>query len=241
VPQNDCEGPGLRGWRREAAASGLILAYGAAVTRLLPRRAYVPANLTAATLFLALARRSGAAWADMGMRRDRAGRGLRMGLVATTPVAALLSLALALPCSRRLFTVERRPGVRGIAFELLVRVPLGTALPEEVIFRGALLGWSLARRSQRKATAFSSLLFGLWHVPPSLDAMARNRPERLGGPGAMGNAGGVGGAVLVTTAGGFALARLRFAADSLVAPVLVHALTNALGFLAARLAARRHR
>jgi membrane protease YdiL (CAAX protease family) len=224
-------------------ATGLTLAYGAAVNRLLPRRAYVPANLTAATLFLVLARRSGASWAEMGMRRDRAGRGLRRGLVAAAPVAALLGLALALPCSRRLFTDERRPRLRAseIAFESLVRIPLGTALPEEAIFRGALLGGSLARRSQSKATAFSSLLFGLWHVLPSLDALARNQPERVAEPSAMGKAGGVGGAVLVTTAAGFALARVRFTADSLVAPVVVHALTNAFGFLAARLAARRYR
>jgi membrane protease YdiL (CAAX protease family) len=217
----------------ELGATGLTLAYGAAVNRLLPKRAYVPANLTAATLFVVLARRSGATWADMGMRRDRAGRGLRMGLVATAPVAALLSLALALPCSRRLVTVERRPGVRvrGIAFELLVRVPLGTALPEEVIFRGALLGASLARSSQGKATAFSSVLFGLWHVLPTLDALALNP---MPGPGARGKAGGVGDAVLVTTAAGFALARVRFTADSLVAPVVIHALTNALGLLAGR-------
>jgi membrane protease YdiL (CAAX protease family) len=231
MPKNASKGSRMID-RWELGATGLTLAYGAAVNRLLPKRAYVPANLTAATLFIVLARRSGASWADMGMRRDRAGRGLRMGLVTAAPVAALLSLALALPCSRRLFTVERRPRVRvrGIAFELLVRVPLGTALAEEVIFRGALLGGSLARRSQSKATAFSSLLFGLWHVLPTLDASARSPA----GPGAMGKAGGVGSAVLVTTAAGFALAGVRFTADSLVAPVVVHALTNALGLLARR-------
>jgi membrane protease YdiL (CAAX protease family) len=237
VPKNASKGSRIID-RWELGATALTLAYGAAVNRLLPKRAYVPANLTAATLFLGLARRSGVPWADMGLRRDSLQRGFRVGLVAAVPVAVLVGLGAALPIGHGLFVPQSRLRASGIAFEVLVRIPLGTALSEEVLFRGALLGRFLARTSQREATAFSSLLFGLWHVLPTLDTLARNQSK---GPGAMGKAGGVGGSVLVTTAAGFALARVRFTADSLVAPVVVHALTNALGLLAAHLAARRHR
>jgi membrane protease YdiL (CAAX protease family) len=230
APENDSEA-----WSPEAVATGLSLAYSVVLNRFLPRRAYVPANLAAASLSLFLARRSGVPWADMGLRRDSLQRGFRVGLVAAVPVAVLVGLGAALPFGHGLFVPQSRLRSSGIAFESLVRIPLGTALPEEAIFRGALLGGSLARTSQREATAFSSLLFGLWHVLPTLDTLARNQSK---GSGSMGKAGGVGGAVLVTTAAGFALARVRVTADSLVAPVVVHALTNALGFLAARLRER---
>ena len=53
------------------------------------------------------------------------------------------------PATRGFFQDERARGggARHVLFETLVRIPLGTALPEEVIFRGSLLGLFTQRHS----------------------------------------------------------------------------------------------
>ena len=47
------------------------------------------------------------------------------------------------------------------------------AAAEEIAFRGALLGLLLRRHRRATAVASSSLLFGLWHLLPTLPAMRR--------------------------------------------------------------------
>jgi uncharacterized protein len=108
-------------------------------------------------------------------------------------------------------------------FETLVRIPLETALAEEVIFRGVLLALGLRSRSRGWAIVTSSVLFGLWHVVPRLGAPAR---DAYGRPDASATA-----AVFATTAiagAGFAWLRLR--AGSVLAPVLAHAALNMAAF-----------
>ena len=56
----------------------------------------------------------------------------------------------------------------------MVRIPLGTAVAEETIFRGAVLGLLTQRHPRARAVAVSSALFGCWHVLPTLDTLALN-------------------------------------------------------------------
>ncbi|HEV2823651.1 MAG TPA: hypothetical protein VG035_00355, partial [Actinomycetota bacterium] len=51
----------------ELAAAGALLAWNAAVNRVVPSPAYVPANLAAAGLSLAAARRAGVSAAELGL------------------------------------------------------------------------------------------------------------------------------------------------------------------------------
>ena len=226
--------------RSELAASAALLAWNAAINRAVPASAYVPANLAVAGLSVLAARRRRVPAADMGLGRDRLAKGLRVGLVATAPVAAAVALGAAAPATRRFFLDERgSTGGAGYAlYHTLVRIPFGTAVAEETLFRGALLGMLLQRHSRARASAVSSVLFGLWHVLPTLDtlrlnaagAAARDDPARTGGA--------VLASVAVTAAAGLGFSWLRFRGDSVVAPVVVHAALNSSAFAAARLVAR---
>jgi uncharacterized protein len=224
----------------ELAAAAALLAWNAAINRMVPSPAYVPANLAAAGLSLAGARRRRVPVADLGLGRDRAGRGLRVGLAAGAPLVAAVALGAAVPATRRWFLDERATtgGAGHALYHTLVRIPLGTAAAEEAIFRGALLGMLLQRHSRVRASATSSALFGLWHVLPTLDTLALNPVGSVVGGDPVRTTGAVLVSVAVTAAAGLGFCWLRFRGDSVVAPVVAHAALNCSTFAAARLVAR---
>jgi membrane protease YdiL (CAAX protease family) len=226
--------------RAELAAAAALAAWNAAINRVVPSPAYVPANLAAAGLALAAGRRARVPAADLGLDPGRAGRGLRVGLAAAVPVVAAVAAGAALPATRRWFRDERAAtgGTGRALYHALVRIPLGTAVAEETIFRGALLGMLLQRHPTARAAAVSSVLFGCWHVLPTIDTLALNPlGERVGGDPAR-TGGAVVASVAVTAAAGLGFSWLRLRADSLVAPVVVHAVLNSSAFAAARLVSR---
>ncbi len=165
----------------EIAASAATLAYNVAISRVTSDVGYVMANAGAAALSVLAARTCGVSWGDMGMCPDRLGRGIRSGLITALPAAAAVGLGAVAPATRGFFQDERGRGggTRHVLFETVVRIPLGTALPEEVIFRGALLGLFTQRHSPAVAASMSSILFGAWHVLPTLRTRGCARsPER---------------------------------------------------------------
>ena len=97
------------------------------------------------------------------------------------PAAALVSARWSVYRLRRDPTAARRPSTQPLfadyrvrqlssgraRYEAAIRIPLGTALGEELIFRGALFGLLRRRHSTFTAVTVSSLLFGLWHVLPT--------------------------------------------------------------------------
>ncbi len=226
--------------RAELAAAAALAAWNAAINRVVPSPAYVPANLAGAGLALAAGRRARVPAADLGLDPGRAGRGLRVGLAAAVPVVAAVAAGAALPATQRWFRDERAAtgGTGRALYHTLVRIPLGTAVAEETIFRGALLGMLLQRHPTARAAAVSSVLFGCWHVLPTLDTLALNPlGERVGGDPAR-TGGAVVASVAVTAVAGLGFTWLRLRADSLVAPVVVHAAVNSSAFAAARLVGR---
>jgi membrane protease YdiL (CAAX protease family) len=224
----------------ELTASAALLAWNAAINRVVPAAAYVPANLAAAGLSVATVRQWQVPVADMGLCRDRIPAGLRAGLAVSGPVTAVVALGAAVPATRRWFLDERAmTGNAGHAlYHSLVRIPLGTALAEEAIFRGSLLGLLGQQHSPRRATAVSSVLFGCWHVLPTLDTLALNPVGAAVGDDLLRTGGAVLTAVVVTTVAGIGFCWLRLRSDSVVAPMVVHAALNSSAFLAARLVAR---
>jgi membrane protease YdiL (CAAX protease family) len=228
--------------RAELAGLAAVLGHGAAVTRLVPPPAYVPANLMAAAGAVTVARRAGVPLSAMGLERRSLRSGLAIGTVAAIPIALAVAGGVMLPATRRYFADERaiRGGSGYALYEGLLRIPLGTALAEEVIFRGALLGWLERRRGRRAAVALSSAVFGLWHVLPTFDGLRTNpvgsltagRPPRVAGAAAL--------AVLTTAGAGWTFAWLRFRAGSVLAPAIAHASMNGFAFAAGRLLARQN-
>ncbi|MGY1690765.1 CPBP family intramembrane glutamic endopeptidase [Geodermatophilus sp. SYSU D01105] len=224
-----------------ALAAGLVLLLGTwnnlVVTRLPGAPAsYVPANLTAAGVLLAVARAAGLSWADLGLARSRLGAGLRWGGVPAALVASGYAVAVVVPALRPLVRDARVAGADGgeIAYQVLVRIPLGTVVWEEVAFRGVLLAVLGRVLPVRGAVAVSAAVFGVWHVRPTLSGLAAN--DLVEGPVARALA--VALLCSGTAAAGVLFAWLRLRSGSLLAPVVLHLSTNTLGTLAAAAAHR---
>jgi membrane protease YdiL (CAAX protease family) len=66
-------------------------------------------------------------------------------------------------------------GPAELAYQVLLRMPVGTVLLEEVAFRGALYGMLRHSAGTSWATAVSAALFGLWHVLPAA-GLVRDNP-----------------------------------------------------------------
>ncbi len=58
-----------------------------------------------------------------------------------------------------------------MAYQTLLRIPLGTALLEEVAFRGVLFGVWLETAGARRALIGSSVAFALWHIAPTVELL----------------------------------------------------------------------
>jgi uncharacterized protein len=196
----------------------------------------VPTCVAAAALLVALARRDGCSWSALGLGRESLEPGLRWAGALVAAVLLGYLVAVALPPTRQAFADTRATSLSGAAllWHLLVRIPLGTALLEEVAFRGVVYAMVERRRGVRAAVVGSSLLFGLWHVLPSLGLRRANAAvaDVLGS----GPAGAVVAAVAATTLAGVVFCELRRRSGGLVAPFALHWALNALGLLVAWLA-----
>jgi hypothetical protein len=106
---------------------------------------------------------------DLGLDREQLGHGLRLGAAAAALFALVLAVGAVLPATRDLFADRRVDphSVTLLLYHTLVRIPLGTVVLEETLFRGVLLGLALRRWSPPAAVAYSSVLFGLWHLLPA--------------------------------------------------------------------------
>jgi uncharacterized protein len=147
------------------ALAPVLGAWNNLVVHRLPGRpgSYVVANVAAAGVLLTAARASGLSWAELGLGRRRLAAGARCGGTCAAVVAAGYGTALAVPALRLLLGDARASGLGGgeLAGQVLVRIPLGTVLWEEVAFRGVLLATLGRLLSRRGATGVSAALFGL--------------------------------------------------------------------------------
>jgi membrane protease YdiL (CAAX protease family) len=212
-------------------AVALLTLHNVVGNEVVPDAAYVPVNLLTGAALVGLAFGAGASFSDLGLGRADAATGLRWGLTIAGVVAIGIAVGVALPLTRGLFDDERVAGISGadLAYQAMVRIPFGTALFEELAFRGVLLALLLRVTSTVPAVAVSSALFGLWHILPTISGLRANELAE----GAAATAGVVGGAVIVTAIGGVLFCALRLHTGSLIAPVLAHTATNSLAIVAA--------
>jgi len=226
--------------RAELATGFALLGYHAVAHGRGKPAARLGANLAAATAAVIGARAARFSAQELGLEVDRLASGARIGAVASLPVAAVVAGGFGAPRTRGALgddrTIDRRK--REMAYELFLRIPLETALAEEVLFRGAYLALARRNGSDIRAIALTSLVFGLWHIPPAFAALDRTttgkRAERR-----THRVFAVAGMVGATAAAGAGLAVLRLRARSVMAPVVVHAVLNATGLTGSWVAARR--
>jgi membrane protease YdiL (CAAX protease family) len=224
-----------RTWAPVALVVALIALSNVMTNRVLPGALYVPWNLGMAFVLLMVARGVDDLSADeVGLGRASFWRGIAHGGAVFGAILAVYLVALALPFTRDLFEDDRVGSVPfwGMAYQVFFRIPFGTVILEETAFRGVLLGMLLRRTTVAWAVTGSCLLFGLWHVLPSI-GIERTNPVLEDLFGSAGAVVPVLGAVLGTAAAGAVFCWLRLRARSLVAPMMLHVATNSLGFFVA--------
>jgi len=219
-----------------AAAACLVLAGYNNLAGVEPwhRRWYPAVNALAAAALLAAAATSGLTAADLGFHRDQLRSGIALGSAAAAPVVAALALAALTPATRPLLDDQRVAVLdrRQLAYQVLLRIPVGTVAWEEIAFRGVLQAALRRVLAEPAATAVASVVFGLWHVRPTAEALAANRLATTRGA----RIAGVTTVVAGTAAVGALLSHLRERSGSLAAPVLLHLAANCTAPLASALA-----
>ena len=219
-----------------AAAITAVAVSNVMSNRVLPSWAYVPWNLAMAFVLLGIAYRGGAGPVAVGLGIRHWHRPVGVGLLLAGGTALLFALGMILPATQNAF-VDSRIGdadVQQMLWVVLVQIPLGTVVLEEVAFRGvlpALMGASPAIRWRWGPVLGASVLFGLWHILPSIGI--DNANAAVGG--ALGH-----NVVLTTTlavvamtAAGIAMCALARVGKGIKTTMLLHWATNSLGFFAA--------
>jgi membrane protease YdiL (CAAX protease family) len=224
---------------REIAAIALTCTTNAVVHRVLPHQTHIAANLLAAAGVVGLAASAGASLDDLGLQPAEIRSGARLGAAVAGTIAGGVVAAALVPRTRAFFADDRvsEVGHGRAAYELAVRIPLGTALAEELLFRSGLTALFAQRRSWPVAILMSNAVFGLWHVLPttaSLDTSAAS--ERIGERRGR-SVGAVAGVVGATAVAGVGFSALMRRARSVSAPVLVHAALNGTTYTTSRLLA----
>lgn len=227
------------------AVLGVLAVSNVMANEVLPSWAYVPWNCTVAVaLALIAVRGDGCDTIDLGLAQRRLPDGLRWGAVVSAGVVAVYLVGLALPLTRDLFVDERADvDTAAMLWRVLVAIPFGTVLMEEVAFRGVLPAMFRRRTTHLphgalRADLLAALLFGLWHVLPSLDLSDANPVFRDLLPGPLGTVVAVTGSVLATAGAGMALSWLRNRSGSLAAPIMFHWTINGVGYALAWLVQR---
>lgn len=168
----------------------------------LDARARAVAN---ASFAVAVAAVSGRSAAQLGLRNTVAG--VKWGAAASAVPVIGSAVVAAIPALRR----RVRPSEDELAEWVLFRIPVGTVLTEELLFRGVL---------DAASPALSPIFFGLWHI----------HPARAAGDTVVGT-------VVATAAAGVVFSWLRARSGSVLAPALLHYFLNAGGAVLAHLAA----
>jgi membrane protease YdiL (CAAX protease family) len=195
---------------------------------------HIPFHLGILGLSILVARRAGTTWTSMGLRPDRARRGAVVGgaIVGAIAIGVVIAVAASafIPELRELF--QRDDIVNGsvgwVLFQALVRIPLATALYEEVLFRGIVFGMFARRYSPLVAGVVTSLLFGFWHILPTLEMSPLADTGTYLGLGVT-----IIGSVVGTAIAGLGFLLVRLYANSTLASVLAHIGTNSVAMLGA--------
>lgn len=216
-------------------------AYNVVQNLVVPAPAYVPANLAATVGLVAMARARGCSWDDLGLDPSRSAAGVRLGMAGAGLATAVALAAGAHPATRQYLFDRRAADQRNwdVAYRATVRFPLGTALFEEVAFRGVIPAvWQRSGASKGQAAVAAATTFGLWHIIPGRDALTGNPlSSRLGSRTS--RAAVVITGTIATGLASLGLSWMRERSGSLVAPWITHAAINSTLYLAG-VAAWRH-
>jgi membrane protease YdiL (CAAX protease family) len=219
-----------------AAVLGLVTWNNLVAAQAWHARHYVAGNLAGTTAMLSVAHLRGISARELGLSSHRAAAGARAGAQVAGLIVAMWVAAVLSPGQRPRLRDARVVGMtpRMVAYHAAVRVPLGTVVWEETAFRAVLPVLLRRVMAARTAGTVNAVVFGLWHVRPTLDAIRvsgspTTRPRRTAAVAA---------AVVAAALTDVALSRLHRSTGSLLAPALVHIASNSGGTVVAAVAHR---
>jgi uncharacterized protein len=218
--------PPLSSWAwRVAIVSGVLLAFGNAAEAVAGPNALATSWATVAQaagtmlIVAAAARWCRVTWAEMGVHRANL---IRSALVGAATALLIVVLALAvLHLGTAVGAGVTYGPIRGetlpaLLFHALLALPMLTALPEELAFRGLLLGLLKRRLSSWRASLLMSAAFVAWHGVAEVQTLAQtNFTPGLVVPAAIVS-------VLALFAGGLLFAFLRLRTGNLAAAFIAH-------------------
>lgn len=114
---------------------------------------------------------------DLGWRKDNLARSLLLGLGLTVIIILLfLFLLWLLPIIGLNIGPPRLPisSRLDLLWRIIICIPLGTALFEEVLFRGIFYGYLIRNVSTKKTVLVTSLFFALWHITAAFETVSYN-------------------------------------------------------------------
>jgi len=228
--------------QHEVSAVALIAGSNLALNGAFPRRLVVPTALASAVGMLLISRLSGATTEQQGLALESAPRGLKIGLLIGAPVVGAMVAGAYVPFTHKFFRDERIITADGPSalYELFIRIPLATAIGEELIFRSALEGILRLRRSPLQALLATAALFGIWHALPALDRLRSNPGARaVHKDNNLAKFVVVIGVCCVTAGAAVVFSWLRQKTGSVLAPIIVHYAINSGAYAGGWLASRR--
>jgi membrane protease YdiL (CAAX protease family) len=169
---------------------------------------------------------------DIGWTRHNIGKSVLYGLgVSALVVLPFVILLWLLPVLG--FSVKT-PRLETVAqdifwWRILIRIPIGTAFFEEMLFRGIFYGYLMKKKSQVRTIFITSLFFGFWHIMPAIRVVSRDlqttAPFPFVGLWLL--------LILGSIVGGILFAWIRYRTKNIAGCVLAHALINVLSLLGA--------
>lgn len=199
--------------------------------------AYILGNLALMAALLFWARRwGGLSLAAIGLSRQRLLRSALQGgaLAALVSVPVVLFFAFPLVVEEPIrYEAAEEMSVGGFLLWALLKEPVGTALFEEVAFRGLLQARAVAALSLRRGIAATALAFALWHLVINYRTIQETNVADSPALAALAQVGSLAGLFL----GGLFLSLLRHHTGNLAGPIVFHwlmvvAMTGALFVLA---------
>lgn len=219
----------------------LILLYGTVLARLVPIKYHLLLNIGISAVAITLGLAFGLNYSDMGVSLKHILPGFLVAVAATIIIIMVTLFISVIPPLRHYFLGNNLAKASGklIAFEAAIRIPFGTALVEEILFRGVLFGLFLVHYNAATAIIASAIIFGFWHIFPTINSLERNKvmAAKMKGLKAR-KTGAVMGTVIITGFAGLIFGWLRLIAGSIIAPWLVHWSINASGVIGVAVARR---
>ncbi len=213
----------------------IIAIYSFIITRFVPKKYYSFSNILIAYGALWYGFAIGLSKEQLGLDPTAMIQSLFVGIALSLPVIVTVSFIASHKKLKIYFSSapSKQYDIRSFCYEILFRIPFGTALSEEIIFRSVLLAILLTNHQSIVAIIVTSILFGLWHIFPTLHTIKNHDPliaimedTRRRSFIALGTT------ILATTIAGLIFSALTVITGSFIAAWLLHSAINGSAIIA---------